>query len=181
MTVYIALLRGINVGGHKRIRMDDLKRVFEQSGLRRVQTYIQSGNVLFESDEAEEPLRLGIEREIEAAFGFPVDTALRTAEELASILARSPFKEAAASEPDHLHLGLSSRELSPETADRLAPYRSGEEDFRVEGREIYLWLPHGVHSSKLASRMQKLDTPVTVRNWNTAKRLAELAAAMSNG
>ncbi|MHB8064989.1 MAG: DUF1697 domain-containing protein, partial [Ruminiclostridium sp.] len=100
MTIYIALLRGINVGGKNIIKMVELKRVFEMIGLRDVQTYIQSGNVLFKSNEAEEPLRKKIEHEIETAFGFPVTVALRTAEELEWIIENCPFSEEEVSEAE---------------------------------------------------------------------------------
>jgi uncharacterized protein (DUF1697 family) len=91
LTIYVALLRGINVSGQRLIKMGDLKRVCESLGLQRVQTYIQSGNVLFESAEAEVPLRRRIEQEIEAVFGFSVPVVLRTAGELMQILAGCPW------------------------------------------------------------------------------------------
>src|SRR5258708_28718277 len=87
-TTYIALLRGINVGGQKPIKMTELKRLFAAEGFGRVQTYIQSGNVVFTADRAEEPLRRQLEREIAAAFGFPVTLALRTADELERLIAQ---------------------------------------------------------------------------------------------
>ena len=97
MTIYIALLRGINVGGKNIIKMSDLKRVFEGIGLYEVQTYIQSGNVLFKSNEEEEALRMKIEHEIAKVFGFSVPVILRTATELKQIIRNCPFSEEEAS------------------------------------------------------------------------------------
>ena len=91
MTVYIALLRGINVGGKNIIRMADLKRVFETIGFCEVKTYIQSGNVLFKSNEAEESLCNKIEHEIEVVFGIPVKIILRTSTELEQIILNCPL------------------------------------------------------------------------------------------
>lgn len=91
MKTYIALLRGINVGGNKMIKMAELKRILEEMGLGRVQTYIQSGNVLFESEEEEGPLQTNIEEEIKKVFGFPVAVLLRTYAELKSLIAHCPF------------------------------------------------------------------------------------------
>src|SRR5260221_12619763 len=90
-TAYIALLRGINVGGQKPIKMTELKQLFEAQGFGRGQTYIQSGNVVFTADRAEEPLRRQLEREIAAAFGFPVTLALRTADKRERLIAQCPF------------------------------------------------------------------------------------------
>jgi uncharacterized protein (DUF1697 family) len=112
MTIYIALLRGINVGGKNKIKMADLKQVFETIGLCEVQTYIQSGNVLFKSNEREEELRKKIEQAIEKTFGFTVSVILRTAEELECIIGNCPFSEEevleaeASSEVESLYVSL---------------------------------------------------------------------------
>ena len=100
MAAYIALLRGINVGGKNIIKMAELKQVFEAIGLCEVKTYIQSGNVLFRSNEEEEPLRKRIENEIELTFGFPVSVVLRTAAEMERISFNCPFSEEEISEAE---------------------------------------------------------------------------------
>lgn len=91
MAIYIALLRGINVSGHKRIKMAELRTIFAKMGLRQVQTYIQSGNVLFVTEEEEAPLRQRIEQGILAALDMPVTVILRTASELERLIADCPL------------------------------------------------------------------------------------------
>jgi uncharacterized protein (DUF1697 family) len=184
MTIYIGLLRGINVGGKNMIKMAELKRMFEAMGLSRVQTYIQSGNVLFESEEEEEPLRKRIEHEIEVAFGFLVTVILRTAEELKTIAANCPFSEEevskaeASSVGESLYVSFLLKEPSKEGIERLSAFKSESDDYRIRGREVFLLFSHSIRNSKLANNLQKLDIPATVRNWKTTKKLAALASAM---
>jgi uncharacterized protein (DUF1697 family) len=174
MSIYIALLRGINVSGQRLIKMGDLKRVFESLGLRRVQTYIQSGNVLFESDEAEAPLRQRIEQEIEAVFGFAVPVVLRTAGELAQILAGCPWAAG------DRYVALLAEAPSQAGIDRLLAYKSEIDEFRIAGREVYLLLRQGAGRTKLTNNLleQKLGVAATTRNWQTLQKLAAMGKAM---
>ncbi|HEY2494602.1 MAG TPA: DUF1697 domain-containing protein [Paenibacillus sp.] len=184
MAIYIALLRGINVGGKNRIKMTELKSTFEAMGLSRVQTYIQSGNVLFEASEEEEPLRKRIEHEIEEVFGFSVSVIIRTAKELTTIAANCPFSEEAiseaesSSEGESLYVSLLLEEPSQVGIERLSTFRSESDEYQLVGREIYLLFRHSIRNSKLASNLQKLDVPATVRNWKTINKLVTLAHAM---
>ncbi len=184
MAIYIALLRGINVGGKNMIKMADLKRVFEAMRLCDVQTYIQSGNVLFKSNEKEEPLRKKIEHEIEAAFGFSVAVVLRTAEELERIILNCPFSAEEVSEAESsaveesLYVSLLIHAPSQEKIERLKAFRSESDEYRIEGREVFLLFRYSIRNSKLVSNLQKLDAAVTIRNWNTINKLAVLAKAM---
>ncbi|KIL35101.1 cytoplasmic protein [Cohnella kolymensis] len=181
MAIYFALLRGINVGGKNIIKMAELKRMFEAMGLSRVQTYIQSGNVLFESNDEEERLRERIEHEIQAVFGFPVKVILRTAEELKRIAASCPFSEQevaeaeAFSEGEKLYVGLLLEKPSSEGIERLKPYQSVNDQYRVVGKEVFLLFRDSVRNSKLAANLEKLGVPVTVRNWKTMNKLVALA------
>src|SRR5258707_9854136 len=122
-TAYTALLRGINVGGQKPIKMTELKQLFEAQGFGRVQTYIQSGNVVFTADRAEEPLRRQLEREIAAAFGFPVTLALRTADELERLIAQCPFAADALRDEESLYVSLLAAAPAQAGIDRLLPRR----------------------------------------------------------
>ncbi|MFD0698239.1 DUF1697 domain-containing protein [Paenibacillus sp. GCM10027628] len=184
MTIYIALLRGINVGGKHKIKMADLKRIFETMGLSRVQTYIQSGNVLFVSDEEEEPLRKRLEQEIEVEYGFPVPVILRTSDELKRVTANCPFSEEtiseaeASNEGESLYVSFMLEEPSQEKVERLEAYRSKDEHYRIVGKEVFLLFHRSVRDSKLANNLHKLDVPSTVRNWKTTNKLVELASAM---
>lgn len=184
MAIYIALLRGINVGGKNMIKMADLKKMCKALGLNRVQTYIQSGNVLFESKEEESTLRKTMENEIEAVFGFSVNVILRTAEELKQIATNIPFSEEeiavaeASSVGECLYVSLLQDEPSSEGIGKLAAYQSDHEEFRIIGREVFLLFGHSIRNSKLANKLHKLNVPATVRNWKTINKLVTLASAM---
>lgn len=184
MTVYIALLRGINVGGKNIIKMAELKRVLKAIGLCEVKTYIQSGNVLFKSNEGEESLRKKIEHEIEANFGFSVIVLLRTAAELEHIIGNCPFSEEEVteaesfSEVESLYVSLLTHVPSQEKIEQLNAYRSESDEYRIIGREVFLLLRYSIRNSKLAKNLQRLDVSATVRNWKTMNKLAVLAKAM---
>lgn len=184
MTVYISLLRGINAGGKNIIKMADLKRVFESIGLCEVKTYIQSGNVLFKSNEAEEPLRNKIEHEIEVVFGIPVKVILRTATELEQIILNCPFSEEEITEAEtlsrveSLYVALLTDNPLEEKIECIDVYRSESDKYHIVGREVYLLFHHSIRNSKLANNLHKLSVPTTVRNWKTLSKLAELAKTM---
>ncbi|HLN60655.1 MAG TPA: DUF1697 domain-containing protein [Symbiobacteriaceae bacterium] len=177
MTTYIALLRGINVGGHNIIKMADLRTMLERMGLGFVQTYIQSGNVVFQSEEAEEPLRRAMEEEIKRVFGFDVPVALRTAAELRAILARCPYPAENLLPGESLLVSLLAAAPSPEGVDRLGAVSHEPDEFRLLGRELYLLCRQPIHKSKLTNQFfeKKLGVPVTARNWQTMTKLAALA------
>lgn len=181
MTTYIGLLRGINVGGKNVIKMAELKRVFEAIGLHEVQTYIQSGNVLFKSNEKEESLQKKLEREIKKSFGFSVTVVLRTASELKRIIENCPFSEeevseaASSSEAESQYMALLTHAPSQEKIEHLNAFRTKNDEYRIIGRDIFLLFHHSIRDSKLANNLYQLNVPVTVRNWKTINKLAELA------
>ena len=182
MTVYIAFLRGINVGGKNKIKMADLKCVFEDMGLVRVETYIQSGNVIFESDEPEITLRTKVEHEIERNFGIPASVILRTSCELERLINVCPFSEeeimkaeALNSEGESLYVNLLTEVPDEEKIEYLNRLRNEKDDFRIINRDMYLLFFHSIRKSKLANSLQKLETPSTVRNWKTINKLMALA------
>ncbi|MFZ3591122.1 DUF1697 domain-containing protein [Bacillus sp. DJP31] len=183
MTTYMALLRGINVGGKNIIKMAELRSSFESLGLNRVQTYIQSGNVLFESNELEQALRKLIEHKIEENFGFPVTVVLRTASELEWIAENCPFSEEAitkaegTSEGESLYVALLLEVPTEEGIERLGAYKTENEEFHIEDREIYLLFRKSIRKSKLANQLQKLGVPVTIRNWKTINKLITMVKA----
>ncbi|NOV04514.1 DUF1697 domain-containing protein [Paenibacillus planticolens] len=186
MAIYIALLRGINVGGKNIIKMAELKSTFEQMGLLRVQTYIQSGNILFESNEDEESLRKRIESEIEAVFHISLAAILRTAEELNLIAAKCPFsaeeiaEAESMSDAECLYVAFLPKEPSKESLAKLEVYQTDNDQLRANGREVYLLYRHSILKSKLANNLTKLDVPATVRNWKTLSKLVALANAMAD-
>lgn len=178
MTVYITLLRGINVSGHNLIKMADLRRMCEEMGLVQVQTYIQSGNLLFESQEEEEELRRRIEQEIQAAFGLSVPVALRSAAELKRILANCPFPADHLAEGESLYVSLLAEAPAPEAIDHLLSYRDEVDEYAMVGREIYILARQSYHKSRLTNQFfeHRLRVPATSRNWRTITKLAAMAA-----
>jgi uncharacterized protein (DUF1697 family) len=177
MTIYIALLRGINVGGNNMIKMAELKRTFEAMGLSRVQTYIVSGNILFESEEGVESLRQRIEQEIKTVFGISLTAILRTAEELKRIIENCPFASDSLSKGESIHVSLLTEALSHKQIDILSD-KNEIDEYHIHGQEVYFLYRQSILDSRLAKNLQKLGGIVTSRNWNTIIKLAALTEAM---
>ncbi len=176
MTTYIALLRGINVSGHRLIKMTDLRAMFEAMGLSNVQTYIQSGNVIFQSGEPAEALRPRIEAEILRVFGFDVPVALLTTQELEQVVKTCPYDP----EAESIYISFMAEPASPEGIDRLRAYAAPPDEFQVVGRAVYGLYRQPVHKSKLTNNLieKRLGVPTTARNWQTTTKLLELAKVM---
>lgn len=186
MTIRIALLRGINVGGKNKIKMAELKRALTEQGVKEVQTYIQSGNILFASEEEEGTLGLRMEEVIRREFHLDIPVVLRTAAELQATAKNCPFtaEEIAAAEASStgecLYVAFLRREPTAEALERFAAYANDKELFRVSGREVYLLFTESVRNSKLTANLQRLDAYATVRNWNTVNKLISLAVEMES-
>lgn len=177
MTRHVALLRGINVGGRRKLAMKALVEIFTDAGCGDVRTYIQSGNVVY---SAPPPLARRVPslvgKAIASRFGFDVPVVTRTAAELTSVAKNNPFLKRRAGEKA-LHVGfLLDRPPRPRVA-ALDPDRSPGDEFAVRGGEIYLYLPNGVARTKLTSQYldSTLGTVVTVRNWRTVHKLLDLS------
>lgn len=183
MTSYVALLRGINVGGHRLIKMADLKGMFAAMDFDAVQTYIQSGNVVFRAAEPEQSLRQRIEQRIEATFGFPVTVALRTADELARLIADCPFAPDALTDGERLHVALLADAPSPGGVERLLARKTEPDECRVLGREVYLLYRQEMRLTQLSNNLIEslLGVPATARNWRTITTLAAMSNALSTG
>jgi uncharacterized protein (DUF1697 family) len=179
MLIYIALLRGINVGGKNMIKMADLKRTLEAMGAGQVQTYIQSGNVLFESDQGPDQLRQRIEQEIRTAFGISATVVLRTARELDRIVADCPFPSGALKQGESIYVGFLTDPLMASAIDRLSEGKEESDELQVMGLDIYFLLRQSILDARLAKNVQKLGNSVTIRNWNTVKKLHSLAQGMA--
>lgn len=183
--IYIALLRGVNVGGKNKIKMAELRLHLESMGLNQVKTYIQSGNIVFESNDNEESLQKQIEKKIEEEFGFSVSVVLRTGMELESIVENCPFSEKDVSEAkasavgESLYVALLLESPPQETIERLNNYKNEYETYKSENREIYLLFYNSIRNSKLSNQLQKLGTPVTIRNWKTLNKLNTLVSTMN--
>jgi uncharacterized protein (DUF1697 family) len=173
---YLALLRGINVGGKNKLSMKDLTGMFVAAGCADVRTYIQSGNVLFKAPHTRAvQLPDRIAAAIAKQFGYRTPVALRTTTELADVVAGNPFMKPGADE-DVLHVMFLTSTPTPDLISTLEPSRSPPDAFVVKGREIYLQLPNGVARSKLTNAYfdSKLKTASTGRNWRTVIKLLEL-------
>ncbi len=175
-TRVIALLRGINVGGHNKLPMAQLREIATSIGLADVQTYIQSGNLVGSIDG--DPIAVGptLAEAIASATGLTVPVIVRTAGEWAEVVAANPFADAV--DPGkHVHVIClpvpASESLHAFDASGFAP-----EEFAVVGSEIYLHLPDGMGRSKLVIAVNRLPEAAagTARNWNTVHKLATLAA-----
>ncbi|MFI1396976.1 DUF1697 domain-containing protein [Streptomyces sp. NPDC020681] len=177
-TRYAALLRGINVGGHKKVPMAQLREVLGELGHGDIATYLQSGNAVFSSDsDDEQALATALERAIERRFGFGVDCLVRGGPYLKAVADACPFP-AASLEAKQLHVTYFSEPVAPE---RLAPIDAAAflpEEFRLGDRALYLYAPDGLGRSKLAEALAKprlfKGITATTRNWNTVVKLVEL-------
>lgn len=176
MPVYVCMLRGINVGGHKRIRMADLQKSFSAVGCERVKTYIQSGNVIFKSKLSGDRLSDKIEAQIEGDFGFPVSVVNRTIEEMSSIVAGNPFLRERGIDLQRLHVMFLSNAPTPEALKKLAALSIEPDRLCCRGKEIYLHLPNGAGESVLMKRPleRMLSVIPTTRNWKTVTTLSQL-------
>lgn len=178
-TTYIALLRGINVGGHARLAMADLRGTMEALGHTDVATYLQSGNAVFTS-EGTDPDALGTEltERLSADLGLAPTVMIRTAPELVAVAEANPYREQARADPTRVHVGFLSAE--PDDPATLSFDLEGyaPEELVHDGRTVYLHLPNGIGRSRLAADLTKRarDVEVTMRNWRTVARLVEMAA-----
>jgi uncharacterized protein (DUF1697 family) len=159
--------------------MAELRKAYESIGLERVQTYIQSGNVLFESVEGADTLRDKLEQAIVANFGISATVVLRTAEQWERIVANCPYAADELLEGESIQVTLLTEELSRKTIDMLEENQSGIDEFYVNGVEIYFLFRQSVLDSKLARSLQKLGDIATSRNMNTINKLTDLVHSMS--
>ncbi len=177
MTTFVSLLRGINVGGHQAVRMDELKALHEALGFKDVITYIQSGNVVFTGNDADAAqLPTHIEDAFAQKFGFRVKVMVRTSAELREIIANNPFQNQPTKEPKWVVvLFLATRPERTALEDLQKTY-AGPEELCLSGQELYTYYPNGIGRSKLTLPLieKKLKTVATGRNWNTVLQLQRL-------
>jgi uncharacterized protein (DUF1697 family) len=192
MPIYISMLRGINVGGHKRVKMDELRKSFETLGFEQVQTYIQSGNVVFKAGKLS-TLKLSkrIEEAILRDFGFPVSVISRSSDELAAVIEGNPFlkergidkekldKEKIDKEKidlERLHVMFLSEAPALAALKKLGELTAAPDQLRPIDREIYFYLPNGVSRSVLMKSPvdRILAVVTTTRNWRTVNSLHQM-------
>jgi uncharacterized protein (DUF1697 family) len=176
MLTYVALLRGINLGSNKRVKMDALRKSFESLGLKNVQTYIQSGNVVFKAGKTSSAaLRKKIEARITSDFGFSSLTILRSQEELGKVVKANPFIKRDTS-PEKLHVIFLAETPEPAALKQLEGLTKAPDESCCLGQEIYLHLPNGyAHSSLLHNPLErKFLTLATTRNWRTVSNVYQM-------
>ena len=178
MTKYVAFLRGINVGGHKQIKMAELGRIFESLGLKNVKTYILSGNVLFESKEGKaDVLTVKIERGLHKALGYQVAVILRTIAELEALIQLDPFKQVKADAEIKKYVTfLSEKHRSKLKVPVLSP-KSDWEIIHLNPREVFIvaFPVKGRYGESMALVEKEFGKSVTTRNWNTVVKVLALA------
>ncbi|HVY64275.1 MAG TPA: DUF1697 domain-containing protein [Gammaproteobacteria bacterium] len=183
MTVFISMLRAVNVGGTSRIRMEPLRTAYEAMGFRDVRSLLQSGNVLFRSsvrDRAQLSRRIG--QELERRFGLEIEVVIRTLAELESIFERSPVLSPQA-DPAKLLVMFLAGVPAAQAQARLARSHKGPEMLEIRGPEVYLYYPDGVGRSRLTAAVieSHLEVAGTARNWNTLTKLLEAAREIERG
>jgi uncharacterized protein (DUF1697 family) len=175
--VYVSLLRGINVGGHKRIKMDKLRQSFEALGFEEVKTFIQSGNVVFKTGKlSTTTLSKNIEGRILDDFGFSVSVVTRTADEMRERVEKNPFLRERGIDPEKLHVVFLSEAPASDALKKFADLAIPPDQSRCVGKEIYLYLPNGVAQSFwMKTPIDRLLSVVTTtRNWKTVNTLHQM-------
>jgi uncharacterized protein (DUF1697 family) len=174
----IALLRGINLGSHKRVGMGPLRELLARLGYGDVRTYLQSGNVVLTSPASPERLQRELEQQIAEELGLETRVLVRTRDELADVIERDPLA-GVADNPRRYQVSFLSAEPDAEVVRELGRVDVAPEQFVVSGREIYTWHPDGIQRSKLNKVLSErsLGVVATARNWNTVTKLLALADA----
>ena len=174
----ISLLRGVNVGGHNKIKMDALRVLYESLGLRDSITYVQSGNVVFRTKERNlVVMAKRIEDGIEKHFGFRPSVIVRTIPELRDVIVRNPFAKRHGIEPNRLLVTFLAADPTPEARDKALQIKAAPEELHLGGREFYIYFPNGMARPKVnwLTVEKILKVPGTGRNWNTVTKLLEIA------
>lgn len=175
MPVIVSMLRGVNLGPSRRMKMDDLRPVYESLGLTDVKTYVQSGNVVFRAKRAVSGKR--IEDAIEKRFGFRSDVILRAPEELRNVIARNPFPGV---EGSKLLVWFLAEDPGETVRVKVRALDTPPEKLHIEGRELFIYYPNGMARPKLNMNAVGKAIPCTGtgRNWNTVTKLLEIAEAL---
>ena len=171
MATYISILRGINVSGQKKIRMEDLKGLYEGLDFSEVTTYIQSGNVIFKTglNLSISGLSEKIEKAIEEKYHFHVPVIIRTADEIRKILSSNPFLDEDGLDREKLHVTFLEEKPQPTDVGAIQKFDFSPDRFWIIGKEVYLYCPGGYGNTKLSNTFfeKKLHVKATTRNWKT--------------
>ncbi len=180
METFISILRGINVSGHRKIPMVDLKSLYEKSGFKDVITYIQSGNVIFKTDKkfTNESLGKILEKKINEKFNLDVPVIMRQLEEMKNILSINPFLKINNVNIEKLHVTFLDKIPSLSELQKIKEYDYSPDKFIINDKEVFLYCPGGYGKTKLSNNFyeNKLKVRATTRNWKTINKLVELAS-----
>ncbi|MFY9949290.1 MAG: DUF1697 domain-containing protein [Candidatus Sulfotelmatobacter sp.] len=177
MPVYVALLRGINLGGHKKIKMEELRASLTAMGFAEVKTYIQSGNVVFKAARiSDKALSKKIEATILSKFGHSVSVIIRTAEEIEQVIANNPFLKQAGIDQTKLHVMFLPEPPAQSALKQLEMLVLKPDQLRSLGKELYFYLPNGVAESAVMKKPidRVLAIPTTMRNWRTVNTIQQM-------
>jgi uncharacterized protein (DUF1697 family) len=177
MPTYVALLRAVNVGGTGKLPMADLRKVLEGLGFKNVETYIQSGNVVFDAAGSAAKVMAAIAAGLEKLMGAPVEVMVRTHEDLTRIIAGNPFAAEAAADGARVHVGFLGGPAAAGAQGALegivTKYPARRDRFHLAGDVVYLHLPDGAAETKFSGKTldKAIGVPGTGRNWNTVLKL----------
>ncbi len=177
MSTYISILRGINVGKHKRIKMEDLKNMYKNLSFENIYSYIQSGNVIFSSaNTSEKELEIIISEKILATFGYDVPTIVLKKSTLENIIKNNPFADS--KEESLLHVTFLAEKSASFNKDLFLDKITGQEEIAFTDHAIYLYCPNSYSSTKISNDFieKQLNVKATTRNWKTTKELLNLAS-----
>ena len=176
MTKYISILRGINVGGHRKILMKDLKELYSSLGLKNVSSYIQSGNLVFESSKSHTELEATIHKAIEKKYGFDVPIIVRNKEEIEEAIQNNPYIEEDLSNITQVAMTFMKSTPSSENIEALKGAIETKDEYQIIGKNIYILLQRKYHETKLSNNFfeKKLGVECTTRNWKTVLNLKSM-------
>jgi len=181
MQTYISILRGINVSGQNTIKMAELKSVYEQLGSQQVTTYIQSGNVVFESSETDQKkLAKKIHLQIQSDFGYDIPVLVLDIDSWQKIVEKNPFANDESKDPAFLHVTFLATSTEFNDKETIIAKRMEGEEIRFTTKAVYLYCPHGYGRTKLNNNFleAKLGVQATTRNWKTTLKLLEIAKSV---
>ncbi|MBZ5561351.1 MAG: DUF1697 domain-containing protein [Acidobacteriia bacterium] len=177
MQTRIALLRGVNVAQNM-LKMERLRQLLQELGFKNVTTYLQSGNAVFQAEGSPSSVSTAIEKRLAGETRLPVTVLIRTPAELKSIIVRNPFLKEKGVDRSKLHVTFLADAGGKDALKKLSALNVGADQFRLSGKEVYLYCPNGYGISKLSNSglERALAVKATTRNWNTVNKLCELAS-----
>lgn len=174
MTTYVALLRAINLGKKNKVKMAELRSFLNSLGIKDAQTYIQTGNIIFDSNLDAETLTDMLENKLEERFGFSIPVMLRTSSEWYGIVELCPYADNSLTGEQSIHISFLGMTPSEHALNNLENYQNEKDTYQLNGREVYILYGQNPHKSNLQQHLQKLNVPATLRNWRTVLKLESM-------